>query len=100
MLGKGAFADVYEATHVRSGRVVALKCIHKNLMSHTALQYAYNEKKVLGELHHSGIVKFYCCFQNESYLFLALELCVNGTLRDLMRRPGQLPESYVRLLAA
>lgn len=100
LLGKGAFADAYEATHSRSGRVVAVKCIHKNRLSHESMKYAYNEKELLGKLQHPGLVRFYCSFQNEGYLFLVMELCSNDTLRHLLKQPGQLPENYVKLLAA
>jgi|JI6StandDraft_1071083.scaffolds.fasta_scaffold36489_5 serine/threonine protein kinase len=100
LLGGGAFADAYEVTHIKSGRVLALKCIHKNRMSHESLKYAYNEKELLAKLQHPNLIKFYCCFQNKGYLFLILELCPNGTLRDLLKRPTQLPESYIRLLVA
>lgn len=90
---------MYRVIHEQSGRELALKCVHKNRLTHDSLRYAYNEKDMLSRMSHNGLVKFYCCFQNSSYLFLVLELCSNDTLRELIsKRPGQLPESYIRLL--
>ena len=50
-----------------------------------------NEKDMLFKLCHPGIVKLYFTFQDSSWLYLALELCANGELAELIARKGRLP---------
>jgi serine/threonine protein kinase len=99
LLGKGSFADVYEVVHRDSKRRLALKCIHKSRIDHDISHYCYNEKQLLAKLEHSSLVKLYCTFQNNNFLFMVMELCPCGTLRDLISQPVLLPEASLRLMA-
>ena len=50
-----------------------------------------NEKEMLSKMDHPGIVKLSFTFQDSTWLYLALELCPNGELAELIARKGRLP---------
>jgi len=51
---------------------------------------------MLSKMNHPGIVKLYFTFQDPTWLYLALELCPNGELAELIARKGRLPLELVR----
>ena len=80
LIGKGAFAAVYEAYDKHLNRRVALK-----MLSDTKdLTAAADEVKVVQKLRHEGIVSVYDLQRDEGTgsWFVVMELCSGGTLRD------------------
>ena len=55
-----------------------------------------NEKDMLSKMNHPSIVKLYFTFQDPTWLYLALELCPNGELAELIARKGRLPLDLVK----
>jgi serine/threonine protein kinase len=55
-----------------------------------------NEKDMLSKMNHPSIVKLFFTFQDPTWLYLALELCPNGELAELIARRGRLPLSLVQ----
>lgn len=58
-----------------------------------------NEKDMLSKMDHPGIVKLFFTFQDSTWLYLALELCPNGELAELIARKGRLPLSLAQFYA-
>ena len=54
---------------------------------------------MLSRINHPGIVKLYFTFQDSTWLYLALELCPNGELAELVARKGRLPLDLVQFYA-
>ena len=54
---------------------------------------------MLSRMHHPGIVKLYFTFQDATWLYLAIELCPNGELAELIGRKGRLPLNLVQFYA-
>src|ERR1700677_4076969 len=82
-LGEGGFGEVYLARDELLGRKVAIKLLHdRNAEDQTDLVH---EMLSLDQLHHPGVVTFYHHFANERTLFLVMEYCEGGSLRDRMR---------------
>lgn len=101
LVGKGAFAHVYVATHKGTGQTVALKCIKKSLLvQHQMLKYAFMERSVLSSLRHPFIGRMHASFQTPSRLVLVLEYYAGGDLRTKLRASGCFSEELTRKYAA
>ena len=82
-LGEGGWGEVYLAKDELLGRKVAIKLLHdRDAEDQTDLVH---EMLSLDQLHHPGVVTFYHHFANERTLFLVMEYCEGGSLRDSMQ---------------
>ncbi len=82
-LGEGGWGEVYLAEDELLGRKVAIKLLHnRDAEDQTDL---IHEMLSLDQLHHPGVVTFYHHFANQRTLFLVMEYCEGGSLRDRMR---------------
>ncbi len=94
-LGRGAFADVYEARHVVMDRQVALKVV---LCDQSPSEKQFSEARLWATLSHPNIIQLYDCgfctdsMSGRSCLYLALELARGGTLRARLQSLGQLSQ--------
>eukprot|EP00051_Salpingoeca_urceolata_P002091 m.329 g.329 ORF g.329 m.329 type:complete len:619 (+) comp118_c0_seq1:411-2267(+) len=96
-LGKGGFAKCYELTDVESGEVFAGKIVSKKtLTKHRALEKLNTEIKIHKSLNHPHVVGFHRFFEDESNVYILLELCSNKSLMELHRRRRALTEPEVR----
>ena len=101
LVGKGAFARVYVATHKGTGQVVALKCIKKSLLAQQQLlKYVFVERNVLSCLRHPFIGRLHTSFQTPSRLVLVLEYYAGGDLRKKLHSLGCFSEDLARKYAA
>ncbi|KAK6922602.1 EF-hand domain [Dillenia turbinata] len=84
LLGHGQFGYTYVATDKANGDRVAVKRIEKNKMIlPIAVEDVKREVKILQELTgHENVVQFYDAFEDESYVFIVMELCEGGELLD------------------
>eukprot|EP00123_Amoebidium_parasiticum_P020697 comp5493_c0_seq1/m.1429 comp5493_c0_seq1/g.1429 ORF comp5493_c0_seq1/g.1429 comp5493_c0_seq1/m.1429 type:complete len:348 (-) comp5493_c0_seq1:535-1578(-) len=94
-LGNGAYAAVYHAKHRKSGVNVALKCIpHSNP---DPLSSVETEVEALTRTRgHPNVVSLYDVFQDDSFTYLVLEHCSNGTLHDFLQKNGPVPEDMAK----
>lgn len=92
-LGRGAFADVYEARQVLMHRLVALKVLTGE---QRLLEEQLNEARLLASVSHPNIIQIYDCGlytdpdSGQSWLYLATELAKGGSLRDRIQKAGRL----------
>jgi serine/threonine protein kinase len=102
-LGNGGSAQVYLATHIQSGRHVAIKIVRRP-GSDAAIKQLYNEARILPRLHHPHIVRVLDFDSTEMFSFLVMEYALRGTLRQQYTIGTQLPFStvarYVQQVAA
>ncbi|KAJ3678468.1 hypothetical protein LUZ60_002271 [Juncus effusus] len=84
LLGHGQFGYTYVATDKRNGNKVAVKRIDKNKMVlPVAVQDVKREVKILKQLKgHENVVHFYNAFEDETYVYIVMELCEGGELLD------------------
>ncbi|CAL8171276.1 unnamed protein product [Prunus armeniaca] len=84
LLGHGQFGYTYVATDKANGDRVAVKRIDKNKMIlPIAVEDVKREVKILKELAgHENVVQFYNAFEDDSYVFIVMELCEGGELLD------------------
>ncbi|KAF7130133.1 hypothetical protein RHSIM_Rhsim10G0212000 [Rhododendron simsii] len=84
LLGHGQFGYTYVATDKSSGDRVAVKRIEKNKMIlPIAVEDVKREVKILKALAgHENVVQFYNAFEDDSYVYIVMELCEGGELLD------------------
>jgi len=84
LLGHGQFGYTYVATDKSSGDRVAVKRIEKNKMIlQIAVEDVKREVKILQALDgHENVVQFYNAFEDDSYVYIVMELCEGGELLD------------------
>mmetsp|Transcript_15290 Transcript_15290/g.27833 ORF Transcript_15290/g.27833 Transcript_15290/m.27833 type:complete len:247 (+) Transcript_15290:119-859(+) len=96
-LGKGTFSTVMLAED-KTGRKVALKCISLPQMR-SELHLLNREVSILRELDHPNIVKLYCVYSEDEMVYLSMELCEGGSLKERIDRNGALPVATIKAVA-
>lgn len=90
-LGEGAFAIVRRLRRKDGGGLVALKVVEKYpLQIRNMLPQLQREVRIQGNLQHRHILRLLSCMEDEWYLYMLLEHCAGGSLRDLC---AQQPEN-------
>uniref|UniRef100_A0A5B6ZR24 non-specific serine/threonine protein kinase n=1 Tax=Davidia involucrata TaxID=16924 RepID=A0A5B6ZR24_DAVIN len=84
LLGHGQFGYTYVATDKSNGDRVAVKKIEKKKMVlPIAVEDVKREVKILQALTgHENVVQFYNAFEDDSYVYIVMELCEGGELLD------------------
>jgi serine/threonine protein kinase len=86
VLGTGAFAVVYEATHLSSGDKYAIKRIDFSKISALDRENVEKELEVHLNLEHEFVVRMVDFLLEADVLYMVLELCTNGNLYRYMNR--------------
>lgn len=92
-LGKGAFATVYKAIHLRTAEVAAIKQIPLDKIK--SVDSVMGEIELLQDLEHPNIVKYFGFMKDETYLNIVLEYCENGSLAMILHKFGSFPENLL-----
>nr|BCU41351.1 calcium-dependent protein kinase [Gentiana scabra] len=84
LLGHGQFGYTYVAIDNFNGDRVAVKRIEKKKMVlPVAVEDVKREVKILKALAgHENVVQFYNAFEDDSYVYIVMELCEGGELLD------------------
>ncbi|XP_014521026.1 calcium-dependent protein kinase 28-like [Vigna radiata var. radiata] len=84
LLGHGQFGYTYVGIDKANGDRVAVKRLEKNKMVlPIAVEDVKREVKILKELTgHENVVQFYNAFEDDSYVYIVMELCEGGELLD------------------
>ncbi len=98
MLGRGSFAEVWEAEDQRvPGRLVALKHIG-NTTDREVEAYFKREMQILGSIDNEHVVKLHDTFMEHGRLWMVQELIPGPSLESLLRMGDALPGSSVALM--
>ncbi|KAI3887828.1 hypothetical protein MKW92_035202, partial [Papaver armeniacum] len=84
LLGHGQFGYTFVATDKSNGDRVAVKRIDKNKMIlPIAVEDVKREVKIFRALTgHENVVQFHNAFEDDSYVYIVMELCEGGELLD------------------
>ena len=83
-LGRGADSCVFKVRSRLTGELFALKVVPKRKVHRSHLEKRLaNEISLQSSLDHPCIVKLHNCFEDESHIYLLLELCEGGELFTL-----------------
>lgn len=85
-IGEGSFGKVKLATHIISGKKVAIKCIEKSEMidSIGSAERVLREIILLSHLRHPNICKLLQVMDDAKVIFLAMEYESSGELFNLL----------------
>ncbi|KAI9471354.1 hypothetical protein LPJ78_004532 [Coemansia sp. RSA 989] len=88
VIGRGSFGKVRIVEHRTTGKTYALKYINKaTCISMKAHANTLRERDILEEIDHPFIVNLRFSFQDDSAMFMAMDLMIGGDLRfHIMRR--------------
>jgi len=100
-IGSGSFGKVYKARKKDTGKVYALKTLHKRtLIMKDQLEYAISEANILKTVKHPFIINLEHTFQTQEHLFLALDYCPGGDLATYLCNCGTFFEDEARIIIA
>ncbi|KAI5649581.1 hypothetical protein M9H77_35586 [Catharanthus roseus] len=97
MIGKGAFGEVRICREKTTGHVYAMKKLKKSeMLRRGQVEHVKAERNLLAEVDSNCIVKLYCSFQDEEYLYLIMEYLPGGDMMTLLMRKDTLTEDEAR----
>jgi serine/threonine-protein kinase len=97
-LGAGGMATVYLARDLRHDREVALKVLRTELAESLGRQRFLREIHLAAGLNHPHILPLHDSGEAQGFLYFVMPVMQGQTLRDRLRKEGQLPvESAVRI---
>jgi serine/threonine-protein kinase len=105
VLGRGGMAEVHRGRDLRLGREVAVKVLRHDLARDPSFQVRFRrEAQASASLNHPAIVAVYDTGEDRTATgatpYIVMEYVEGETLRDVIRREGQLsPERAMRLSA-
>ncbi|HXI91546.1 MAG TPA: serine/threonine-protein kinase, partial [Blastocatellia bacterium] len=99
-LGKGGMGSVYLATHLGTGRPVAVKVITPQFMMNDEFVERFKrEAKAAGRLHHPNVVNVtdfgFARVDGERIAYLVMEYLDGCTLAEVLAEESQLPIDWV-----
>jgi len=99
-LGKGKFGLVKAAVHIKTGKKVAVKIIHKKDMTTQDVELQRREIEILKMCQHPHIIRLLDIFENHDYIYIVMETASGGDLFTyLEKRKFKLSEDRARELS-
>ncbi|XP_047332496.1 serine/threonine-protein kinase tricornered-like [Impatiens glandulifera] len=93
MIGKGAFGEVRVCREKTTGNVYAMKKLKKSeMLRRGQVEHVKAERNLLASVDSNCIVRLYCSFQDEEYLYLIMEYLPGGDMMTLLMRKDTLTE--------
>ncbi|KAB1223771.1 Serine/threonine-protein kinase CBK1 [Morella rubra] len=101
MIGKGAFGEVRICREKATGHVYAMKKLKKSeMLRRGQVEHVKAERNLLAEVDSNCIVKLYCSFQDDEFLYLVMEYLPGGDMMTLLMRKDTLTEDEARFYVA
>jgi len=94
-LGRGSYGNVYQATHLPTGKEVALKVLRLDAM--TDIKELKAEISLLSKIKSSYIVQYYGSYIKNRNLWISMEYCDAGSALDVIT---QLKKPFTELQIA
>ncbi|CAK7357372.1 unnamed protein product [Dovyalis caffra] len=97
IIGRGAFGEVRLCREKTTGNVYAMKKLKKSeMLRRGQVEHVKAERNLLAEVDSACIVKLYCSFQDDEYLYLIMEYLPGGDMMTLLMRKDTLTEDEGR----
>lgn len=97
IIGRGAFGEVRLCREKSTGHVYAMKKLKKSeMLRRGQVEHVKAERNLLAEVDSTCIVKLYCSFQDEEFLYLIMEYLPGGDMMTLLMRKDTLTEDEAR----
>lgn len=95
VIGKGSYGIVYKAMNRKTQKMVAIKEV--NYDNDDELADIMSEIDLLKNLNHINIVKYHGFIQKSHNLYIILEYCSHGSLKNFISRGNGLPEAKAKV---
>ena len=96
-IGKGQFSTVRRGTDEHN-RTVAVKCIPKDQVR-SEMKLLAREIDILQRVKHEHVVQYHGCYKDQQDIYILLEHCAGGNLKERILRQGVLNEPTLKILA-
>ncbi|XP_072955704.1 uncharacterized protein [Typha angustifolia] len=101
IIGRGAFGEVRLCREKTSSNVYAMKKLKKSeMLRRGQVEHVKAERNLLAEVDSAYIVKLYCSFQDDEFLYLIMEYLPGGDMMTLLMRKDTLTEDEARFYVA
>ncbi|KHJ74811.1 kinase domain protein [Oesophagostomum dentatum] len=102
VIGRGSYAKVVQAEHIKTKQIYAIKIIKKQMFNEDEdIDWVQTEKSVFeAASNYPFLVGLHSCFQTESRLFFVIEFVPGGDLMFHMQRQRKLPEDHARFYSS
>ena len=101
IIGKGAFGEVHVCREIKTGNIVAIKKIKKDvLIEKNQVIHIRNEQLFMSNVKSPWIVDLKASFQEGDYLYLVMEYCPGGDLMNLLIEKDILTEKEAKFYLA
>jgi serine/threonine protein kinase len=88
-IGGGGTAVVYSVESWKFGGLYAVKLFQLSTFQDASILDSFTaEVNALSHLSHPNVIKFFSYFRSPSYLYLVLEYCARGSVKDVLKRFG------------
>ncbi|BAO37892.1 Cell cycle serine/threonine-protein kinase cdc5/MSD2 [Kluyveromyces marxianus] len=95
-LGEGGFARCFQMKDDK-GKIFAAKTVAKlSIKSEKTRRKLLSEIQIHKSMKHPNIVQFTDCFEDDTNVYILLEICPNGSVMELLRQRKHLTEPEVR----
>ncbi|KAI9817008.1 MAG: Serine/threonine-protein kinase ulk2 [Phylliscum demangeonii] len=85
-IGKGSFASVFRAIHMKTQEIVAIKSVDLHKLNKKLKENLYSEIHILKNLHHPHIVALIDCQESSTHIHLVMEFCSLGDLSYFIKK--------------
>jgi len=97
ILGRGSMSVVYKGVDLRTNEVVGIKKISKRaLNSDYLINSLTNEIDIQTKIRHPNVVCLKDVIRSTNNIYLVLEYCNSGSLRDYLKARGKLTETEIK----
>jgi len=80
-IGEGAFGQVFKVRHISTGNLYAIKVISKaKILERSMTEQLKREIRIMYSLNHPNIIKLFNHFEDDSNVYLIMELAEGGNL--------------------
>ncbi|XP_028917398.1 serine/threonine-protein kinase 33 [Ornithorhynchus anatinus] len=97
-LGQGNFGTVIEVTHKETGLKWAIKKVNKEKAGSSAVKLLEREVNILKSVNHEHIIHLEEVFETPKSMYLVMELCENGELKEILNRKRHFSEDETRYI--
>ena len=101
IIGRGAFGEVHVCREIKTGNIVAIKKMKKEVLSQkNQVIHIRNEQLFMSKVKSPWIVELKASFQEDEYLYLVMEFLPGGDLMNLLIKKDILTEDEARFYIA
>jgi len=101
VIGRGAFGEVHVCRVIKTGEIVAIKKIKKDLLAKkNQIIHVRNEQLFMSKIKSPWIVDLKASFQEDDFLYLVMEFLPGGDFMNLLIEKDKLTEEEAKFYIA